>query len=280
MKDYKIMIVEDEKIVATDIKKGIEKMGYSVCATVSSGIDAIKKVEAERPDIILMDIVLKGKMDGIEAASIIRDLYKIPVVYLTAFGEDSILQRAKVTEPYGYIIKPFREKDLQIAIELSIYKNHVDENLRLQQRKLKKQNEELRHAQDDLAASRARYFNLYDLAPVGYISVSETGLILEANQTSANLLGTARDELKKQPLTMFILAEDQDIYRKKRKELFESGEPQKCELRMVKKDGTVFWVMLDAIAAKDNEGAPDYRVVLSDITAQKQLDGKWNKISL
>lgn len=280
MKNYKIMIVEDEKIVATDIKKGIEKMGYSVCATASSGADAIKKAEITRPDLILMDIVLKDKMDGIEAAAKIKELYKIPVVYLTAFGEDSILQRAKVTEPYGYIIKPFRDKDLQIAIELSIYKNQVDENLRLQQRELKKQNEELRHAKDNLFASRARYFDLYDLAPVGYISVSKMGLILEANQTSANLLGAVRDELLKEPLTRFILEEDQDIYRKKRKDLFESGEPQKCELRMVKKDGTVFWVLLDAIVAHDNDGAPDYRVVLSDITEQKQLDGKWSKISL
>ena len=91
MPSYKIMIVEDEEIVAADIQTSIEKMGYAVCAMASSGLEAITKADSTRPDLILMDIVLKGSMDGIEAATWIKELYKIPVVYLTAFGDDSIL---------------------------------------------------------------------------------------------------------------------------------------------------------------------------------------------
>ena len=126
MPSHKIMIVEDEKIVAADIHASIEKMGYAVCAMASSGMEAIKKADSSRPDLILMDILLKGSMDGIEAATRIKELYKIPVIYLTAFGDDSILQRAKVTEPYGYITKPFNDRELHIAIEIAIYKKHAE----------------------------------------------------------------------------------------------------------------------------------------------------------
>ncbi len=110
--------------------------------------------------------------------------------------------------------------------------------LRVHQIELEMQNEELRRAQAELDAARARYFDLYDLAPVGYCTLSEQGLILEANLTAATLLGVARGALVKQPISRFILKEDQDIYYLHRKQLFETGEPQACELRMVKKDGT------------------------------------------
>ena len=121
--------------------------------------------------------------------------------------------------------------------------------LRVHQIELEMQNEELRRAQAELDAARARYFNLYDMAPVGYCTLSEQGLILEANLTAATLLGVARGALVKQPLTRFILPEDQDIYYRHHKQLFESGEPQACELRIVKMDGTAFWVHLAATAA-------------------------------
>ena len=113
--------------------------------------------------------------------------------------------------------------------------------LRVHQIELEMQNEELRRAQAELGAARARYFDLYDLAPVGYVTVSEKGLILEANLTAATLLGVARGSLIKRPMSKFILKEDHDIYYLHRKKLFETREPQECELRMGKEDGTVFW---------------------------------------
>ncbi len=144
--------------------------------------------------------------------------------------------------------------------------------LRVQQIELEMQNEELRTAQVDLDAARARYFDLYDLAPVSYVTVSEQGLILEANLTATTLLGVARGALVTQPITRFILQADQDIYYQHRKQLFETGAAQAFELRMVKKDGAQSWVHLDATVAQDAAGAPVCRVVLSDITARKRVD--------
>ncbi|MBI5590023.1 MAG: PAS domain S-box protein [Deltaproteobacteria bacterium] len=146
--------------------------------------------------------------------------------------------------------------------------------LRVHQIELEIQNEELRIAQAELNAVLARYFDLYNLAPVGYCTVSEVGLILEANLTAAILLGMARDTLAKQPITRFILKEDQDIYYLYRKQLFETGEPQVCELRMVKQDGTSFWTHLKATVVLDADGAPVCRIVLSDITERQRLEAE------
>ena len=144
--------------------------------------------------------------------------------------------------------------------------------LRVHQIELEMQNEELRTAQAEIEAGRTRYFDLYDLAPVGYCTLSEKGVIVEANLTAATLLGTNRSALIKQPISRFILKEDQDIYYLHRKQLFQTGEPQECELRLVKPDGTHFWAHLRVIAAQAEDGAPVYRVVLSDITERKQAE--------
>ena len=122
--------------------------------------------------------------------------------------------------------------------------------LRVHQIELEMQNEELRRAQAELDAARARYFDLYDLAPVGYCTISEPGLILEANLTAVTLLGVARADLVKQPLSRFILKEDHNIYYLHRKQLLATGDPRACDLRMVKKDGTAFWAHLTATAGR------------------------------
>ncbi len=145
-------------------------------------------------------------------------------------------------------------------------------DLRVHQIELEMQNEELRRAQEELAESRDRYADLYDHAPVGYCLLSEKGLILEADLTAANLLDAARGALIKQPITRFILKEDQDIYYHHRKALFDTGEPQVCDLRMVKKDGTAFWTCLEATAGQDVDGAPVCRVVMTDTTERKQAE--------
>jgi PAS domain S-box-containing protein len=147
--------------------------------------------------------------------------------------------------------------------------------LRVHQIELKMQNEELRRVQAELEAMRAHYFDLYDLAPVGYCILSLEGLILEANLTAVTLLGATRSTLLKQPITRFILEEDQDLYYLHRKELFKSNAPHACELRMVKKDGQPFWVSLSATppnSAGDADEAPASRLVLSDITARKRVE--------
>jgi PAS domain S-box-containing protein len=144
--------------------------------------------------------------------------------------------------------------------------------LRVHQIELEMQNEELRRTQEALGASRGRYFELYDLAPVGYLTLSEAGVILEANLTVTTLLGVTRSALVKQPMTRFILNEDQDIYYRHRKQLLETGAPQACEMRMLRGDSAPFWVRLEAAAAQDADGAPVCHVVLSDITEHRRAE--------
>ena len=126
MAKEKILIVEDEGIVSLHIKQSVESLGYSVAGVVHSGDDAIVKATELRPDLVLMDIVLKGAVDGIEAAEKIRSIINIPVVYLTAHVDEGTLQRAKVTTPSGYVVKPFKERDLYIAIEFALYKSKME----------------------------------------------------------------------------------------------------------------------------------------------------------
>ena len=144
--------------------------------------------------------------------------------------------------------------------------------LRVHQIELEMQNEELRQAQDALGASRTRYFELYDLAPVGYLTLNEAGLILEASLTAATLLGVARGALVQQPLTRFILSADQDAYYRHRKQLFETRAPQQCEVRMLRGDAAPLWVALRAAAAQDTDGSPVFRAVMVDITERKQAE--------
>ena len=142
--------------------------------------------------------------------------------------------------------------------------------LYVHQIELEMQNEELRRAQVELDSARARYFDLYDLAPVGYCTTSETGLIQEANLTAATLLDVSRDKLVKQPFSRFIHKEDRDIYYRHHKQICESGTPQVCELRLVKRDATSFWARMVTTRTQEAEGAQLCRVVVSDITELRQ----------
>ena len=130
MSKAKILIVEDERIIAKYIQNTLRALGYDISAIVSSGEEAIKMAGEVRPDLVLMDIVLKGDMDGIEAAEQIRNLFDIPVVYLTAYANEKLFQRAKITEPFGYILKQFEERELQIAVEIALYKFEMTQKLK------------------------------------------------------------------------------------------------------------------------------------------------------
>ena len=129
MPEIHVLVVEDESIVALDIQNMLGSLGYEVPVVVSSGEAAIEKAAETHPDLVLMDIRLKGDMDGIEAAEQIRGRFNIPVVYLTAYADDETLQRAKITEPYGYILKPFGERELHTAIEIALHKHKLEREL-------------------------------------------------------------------------------------------------------------------------------------------------------
>ena len=122
---YKILVVEDEYIVAADIKMTLKRLNYFVTSTVDNGEDAITKAASEKPDLILMDITLKGSLDGIETAKMIMEQHGIPVIYLSALNDERTINRALSTKPYGYLIKPFALVELQTVIKSALTKAHA-----------------------------------------------------------------------------------------------------------------------------------------------------------
>jgi PAS domain S-box-containing protein len=129
-----ILVVEDEGVVALDIQSRLIKLGYTVLAVADTGEGAIRKATEMRPDLVLMDVRLKGEMDGVEAAKRIRNDLDIPVVYLTAYADETTVQRAKVTEPFGYLRKPLVERELHITIEMALHKHSLEQKLRQSER--------------------------------------------------------------------------------------------------------------------------------------------------
>ena len=170
-----ILIAEDDGIVAMDIKSRLKNLGYSVSAIVSSGKEAVKKVKENHPDLVLMDIMLKDEMDGIKAADKIRTQFRVPVVYLTAYADDKLLERAKLTEPFGYIIKPFEDRELHSVIEIAVYKHKMDSKLRESE---KKYHSLFEHANDSI-----------------FIIDPSTRRFLDINEKAAKRLGYTREEL-------------------------------------------------------------------------------------
>jgi signal transduction histidine kinase len=132
MEQARIMIVEDEGIVAWHLAQRLQEMGHTVPAVLASGSEAVQHARIIRPDLVLMDIHLFGEMDGIEAATRIRAQEDIPVVYLTAYADETTLERAKITEPFGYVLKPFEDRELQATIEMALFKHRMEKALNQQ----------------------------------------------------------------------------------------------------------------------------------------------------
>ncbi|CAG0989448.1 MAG: putative transcriptional regulator [Candidatus Methanoperedens nitroreducens] len=188
--DKQILVVEDEVIVGIDIQRRLKNLGYTVPVVVSSGKEAIAKVRENNPDLVLMDINLYGKMDGIEAASKIHSFSDIPVIYLTAYTDDKTLERAKITEPYAYIIKPFKDRELQINLEIAFYKSRME-------KMLKESYENLRKSKQWLAAA-------IDSIGDAVIATDEKGIIKLINPIAQMMTGwKEEDALGKDLITVF-----------------------------------------------------------------------------
>ncbi len=150
----RILIAEDEALIAEEIQDRLGRLGFEIVGIADSSDVAIKSAEATVPDLVLMDIRLKGPKDGIETAGFIREHLKIPVVYLTAHSDKSTIGRAKETAPFGYVLKPFQEKELLIAIEMAIHMHRLEQQVSRRTEELQQTVEKLQRALDEIRTLR------------------------------------------------------------------------------------------------------------------------------
>jgi len=177
----KILIVEDESIVARDIRARLEEMQYVVVGSVDTGEAAVELAREANPDLVLMDIRLSGEMDGTEAAGIIHGQSGVPVVYLTAYGDDATVENGKVGAPFGWILKPFENRDLRAGIETALNRYRLESALRLEK--------------EAHQAAERRYRFLYDQSPAIHVAIRSDGRISDVNPALIDIIGTGRDEL-------------------------------------------------------------------------------------
>ncbi len=203
MAKVKILIVEDESIVAKDIQNSLKKLGYQINAIVNSGDKAIKEVEENRPDIILMDIMLKGSMTGIEAAKQIKERFSLPVIFLTAYADDTTLNKAKITEPYGYIIKPFREKELQTTIEMALYKYDRDEELK-KERDLYHSLIENKESKDSIFVRADYRLNKINFDDIYYVEALKDYVVINTGDNSYTTHTTMKEMVRILPAKDFV----------------------------------------------------------------------------
>jgi len=205
MSKTSVLVVEDENIVSKDIQHSLKKLGYVVVGAASTGEKAIALALQNKPDVVLMDIMLKGDMNGIETASRIRAELKTPVIYLTAYADEVTLAKAKVTEPYGYIIKPFKEIDLHTSIEMALYK-HGKENEVLKERDLLfslVENKDNNSANFIFVKSNSRLVKL-KTEDIYYIEALKDYVVINSLNSRYTIHSTMKDIERKLPSDEFI----------------------------------------------------------------------------
>lgn len=286
----RILVADDDAASRSLLAGVLKKGGHEVVETID-GAEAWEVLQQpDAPALAVLDWMMP-KIDGPGVVRLVRSrpTERPPyLIMLTSKVEKTDIIAALKAGANDYLSKPFHIGELLARVESGMQMVEV-------QVALADKNEMLLQSQRELHASRARYFNLYDLAPVGYVTVSETGLILEANLTAATMLGTSSPTLVKRPISCVIHKEDADFYDRLHKQLLEGGDPQgeasekgaadvplkrfveiglpqSCELRMVKIDGTLFWAHLASTAAHGEDGSPILRIVMNDVTARKQAE--------
>ena len=200
-----IYIVEDESIVAKDIQNSLQKLGYNILGISNNGSDAIKNIVDLEPDIVLMDIMIKGNMTGIEVADIIKKEYNMPVIFLTAYGDEATLAKAKITEPYGYILKPFKEIDLRSSIEIALYKHKQDSFIQKERDYLYNLVDDKDQIAKDIifVKSNSRLVKV-SLKDVFYVEALKDYVVLNTQFTRYTIHSTMKDIEKKLGNTDFI----------------------------------------------------------------------------
>lgn len=203
MAKVKILVVEDESIVAKDIQNSLKKLGYQVPITVSSAEKAIEEIEENRPDLVLMDIMLKGQMSGIEAANLIKERFGLPLIFLTAYADDNTLSKAKITEPYGYIIKPFKEKELQTTIEMAMYKHEKDEVIK-KERDLYHSIIENKESKDSIFVRADYRLNKINFDDIYYVEALKDYVVINTSDNSYTTHTTMKEMVRILPQKDFV----------------------------------------------------------------------------
>jgi diguanylate cyclase (GGDEF)-like protein/PAS domain S-box-containing protein len=246
----RILVVEDESIVALDIQDRLESLGYEVPNTVASGEKAIEQAGVLRPDLVLMDIQLQGRMDGVEAADQIRQLFGIPVIYLTANADHPTVERAKVTEPFGYVIKPFEERELHTTIEVALYKHK---------------------AEHKLVESEERYRLLAELSPEAIMVQSEDRIVY-ANPAAAKLFGAQTvATLLGRSVADFVHVDHRQNFRARTRHLSESQQSDLKAEKFVTLDGQIRDVEV-VMASVTYDGKPATQILTRDITERRRAE--------
>jgi PAS domain S-box-containing protein len=248
MGSARILVVEDEAIVARDIVHQLERFGHHVVADTPRGEEAVEVAARLLPDLVLMDIQLAGTMDGIDAAQVIRRNSGIPVVFLTAFATDNVLQRAKQASPFGYLIKPFDPQQLATAIEIALHQHEVESKL---------------------SESREELATILRTANDAFFLADADGRLLDVNEAACKLLGYTREEL----LTLSLAGVEADQTPEHVLEIiarvFEVGA-ERFERRMRRKDGSLLEMELSLNSLPVGEGR--VMAFARDISARKRAD--------
>jgi PAS domain S-box-containing protein len=192
MPDAKILIIEDESIEAMDIQQRLVRLGYPLPDTAYTGAEGVRKVEELRPDLVLMDIMMPGELDGVAAAERIRSRFDIPIIFLTAYADEKTLRRARITAPYGYIVKPFQERELHITVDMALYRHKTEKEL---------------HEREKWLATTLR--SIGDAV----IATDEKGLITFMNPVAEALLGFKLEEVRQRNLTEVFIIVNRDTRR-------------------------------------------------------------------
>ena len=250
MNTITILIVEDEFIVARDLQEHVERLGYRVGGRVNSGEKAIQYVRDNGADLVLMDIILKGKMTGVEAAAEIHSQFHIPVMYVTANADSGIFEQAKITEPFGFIVKPFDARQLHANIEMALYKHRMEAQLRRSEEKYRQVAENANES----------------------ITVTQAGMFRYFNPKTMEITGYSRAGLASTPFSAFIHPDDQDVVMERhRKRLRGEPVPDVYAFRILHKDGHIKWVEIRAVVI-EWDGKPATLTFLSDISVRKQAE--------
>lgn len=265
MTQARILIVEDDELVAQDTALRIQELGYAVVGIVASGEDVLLQWPSLKPDLILMDVLLAGLIDGIETARQIRRCCDVPVIFLTSHDNDDLVKRAISTGAYAYLQKPLKPGELKLTLELTLYRFHMET-------RLKETLSEMDRYCSVMKESEARFRAVFEEAPIGIVFAHPDGRFFKFNRAFCGFVGFSRAELLDRDFLAIAHPADCDRYRALAAQVL-AGETQSLhmEMRFLNKAGQEIWGNLIASLIRNPEGQPIYWLaMIENISCRKQ----------